>query len=349
MISCFIGGRIKKNDYANCWSRYRFDRKKSNKKLVTKSESKSQRLETGAGQNREASRQIRRVTWLGFAVNIGLSFFKVCAGYFGGSRAVLADGVHSLTDCLTDLMVIAGSFYWSKPPDETHPYGHQRFETVISITIGLVLLLAALGIGWEAIKTIPAEDQRGPHWIALLAAGVSVLIKEWLYRITAAVGKRVKSLALVANAWHHRLDSISSLPALAAVGVTFFSPGLAVVDHVGAVVVSVLIFYSAGRIVWSGLKELMDVGAPFETCKTIEAIALLDPGVHEVHGIRTRYMGSSLQVDLHCVVDGSLSVLQGHEIARGIRRKILEQGPDVLDVVVHIEPKEEALTEATCL
>ncbi|MCF8105498.1 MAG: cation diffusion facilitator family transporter [Desulfohalobiaceae bacterium] len=316
---------------------------------MTKSESKDKQPETEAIQNREAPEKVRRVTWLGFAVNIGLSFFKVGAGYFGGSRAVLADGVHSLTDCFTDLMVIAGSFYWSRPPDETHPYGHQRLETIISICIGLILLLAALGIGWEAIKTIAVEHHKGPHWIALLAAGVSVLIKEWLYRITAAVGKRVKSLALVANAWHHRLDSISSVPALAAVGVTFFFPALAVIDHIGAVVVSVLIFYSAGMIVWNGMKELMDVGAPYETCRKIEGIALQNPAVHDVHGIRTRYMGSSLQVDLHCVVDGSLSVLEGHAIARDIRRKILEQGPDVLEVVVHVEPKEEALSAETCL
>ncbi len=290
-------------------------------------------------------REIRKVTWVGFGLNIFLSIMKILAGVFGKSQAVLADGIHSLSDTSTDIAVIAGSYYWSRPPDSNHPYGHKRIETIVSIFIGVVLFAAGAGIGVEAMRTLRHTPTGPPGWIALAASIISIVCKEALYQWTTAAGKRVKSLALSANAWHHRLDAISSIPVFIAVGASIFWPSWNFIDTVGAFFVSLLILYAAFKILYAGFKELVDAGAPLELCERIRTIALQNPSVAQVHGIRTRYTGSSLQVDLHVVVDGGMTVYEGHQVAEDIETRILNDGPDVVDVLVHIEPLESAVRE----
>ncbi len=294
-------------------------------------------------------KRIRKVTWIGLIVNILLSFFKIIAGLYGKSQAVLADGIHSLSDTITDIAVIVGSYFWSKPPDSSHPYGHKRIETIVSIFIGVVLFAAGAGIGLKAVFTLHEKPSSPPEGVALLAAILSMICKEILYQWTAASGKRVKSLALSANAWHHRLDAISSIPVLIAVGISILWPAWNFIDHVGAAFVSLLILYASLKIVFTGLKELLDAGAPREICETIKKIALKNASVHQVHGIRTRYTGNSLQVDLHVVVDGSMTVYESHQVADDIEIRILNEGPDIVDVVVHIEPLESAVAEDQCI
>lgn len=294
-------------------------------------------------------RSVRRVTWWGFCVNIGLSVFKVAAGITGNSHAVVADGLHSLTDTVTDIAVIVGSYFWAKPADDMHPYGHRRIETTVSIFIGLVLFAAAFFIAWQAVSDIRGRQVNAPGMIALVAALVSIIMKEGLYRWTRRVGKKIHSVSLAANAWHHRLDAFSSIPVVIAVAVAIVYPPLYMLDQLAAIFVAALVFWASARIVVNGFKELVDEGAPRETCEKIRDIAMADKNVRHAYNIRTRYAGKHLQVDLHLAVEGNMSVFEGHRVAEDAKKRIMEKGPRVLDVVVHIEPVEAVSPEDACL
>ena len=285
---------------------------------------------------------VRKVTWIGLLTNIGLAGLKFAAGYFGRSQALIADAIHSLTDTTTDIAIIAGSHYWSRPPDESHPYGHRRLETLVTAFIGLMLVAAGIGIGWQAISSLHIQQASPPGWVALYAALTSIITKEILYRWTAAVGNKIKSPALAANAWHHRTDAISSLPVLIAVGGALLFPSWSFLDRVGAVVVSIFILHAAMKIIWPAVSELVDAGAPEEIQKKIANIAANTKGVREVHAVRTRYISSSIQIDMHVVVDGSVSVRDGHTIADNVENSIIYGLPEVVDVVVHVDPSEDS-------
>jgi cation diffusion facilitator family transporter len=286
---------------------------------------------------------VRRVTWVGLISNLFLVAIKFIAGIYGRSQALVADAIHSLTDLTTDIAVIAGSHYWSRPPDENHPYGHRRLETLVTVFIGVVLIAAGIGIGWKAISTLQEKHAAPPGWIAVFAALVSIGCKESIYRWTAITGRRVKSAALAANAWHHRTDAISSIPVLIAVTGARIAPTWSFLDNIGAVIVSIFILHASIKIIWPALGELIDVGAPTEICKTIEDIALKNEGVLQVHDIRTRYISSSIQVDLHIVVEGLITVREGHDIADDVKARIIDSIPEVLDVIVHVDPPERAI------
>lgn len=288
---------------------------------------------------------VRKVTWVGLFVNLFLAVLKFAAGVLGKSQALVADAIHSLTDLTTDAAVIAGSHYWERPPDDDHPYGHKRLETLVTAFIGIMLAAAGIGIGWKAISTLQHKTASAPGWIAVLAAFVSIVCKEAIYRWTARTGKRLKSTALAANAWHHRTDALSSLPVLIAVAGARLFPAWSFLDRVGAVVVSIFIIYASLKIIWPAISELIDAGVPADTRKKIREIAHKNENVQQVHDIRTRYISTSVQVDLHIVVQGSLTVRQGHDIADDVRRRIIAGIPEILDVVVHVDPPERALPE----
>ena len=300
-----------------------------------------------ASTSHDADREkiVRKVTWVGLWLNLFLAAIKFTAGIYGRSQALVADAIHSLTDLTTDIAVIAGSHYWSRPPDENHPYGHRRLETLVTVFIGVVLIAAGIGIGWKAISALQEKHASPPGWIAVAAALASIVCKESIYRWTAMTGRRVKSAALAANAWHHRTDAFSSIPVLIAVAGARVFPSWSFLDHLGAVVVSMFILHASIKIIWPGLSELIDVGAPKETRKKIRDIALKNEGVLQVHDIRTRYISSSIQVDLHIVVDGLITVRQGHDIADDVKARIIDRIPEVLDVIVHVDPPERAARE----
>jgi cation diffusion facilitator family transporter len=285
---------------------------------------------------------IRKVTWTGLGANLFLAAGKFAAGYWGKSQALIADAVHSLTDTVTDVAVIVGSHFWARPPDRCHPYGHRRLETLITVFIGAMLAAAGISIGWDALTHLQQDSGHRPGWIAAATAAVSIVSKEVLYRWTAAAGRRLKSSALAANAWHHRTDAISSIPVLVAVGGSILFPDWSFLDGLGAVVVSLFILQAAFRIIWPGVRELIDSGAPEAIQNDIDRIAGGIDGVLQVHDIRTRYISSSIQVDLHIVVEGSLSVRQGHSIADAVQHRLIEDLPDIIDVVIHVDPPESA-------
>jgi len=282
--------------------------------------------------------RIRRITWIGLVVNLGLSALKFAAGTLGHSRAVLADAVHSLSDCVTDAAVLVGTRFWSRPSDSDHPYGHGRIETVVTVGLGLSLAGVGLGIGYDAIVSLRERHATRPGVVALVAALVSIVAKEVLYRWTIRVGRQVHSSAVVANAWHHRSDALSSIPAVLAVGGAIVLPAWSFLDHVGAVAVCLLIVQAAYKIVRPAVGQLIDQGLPAsEVAGILEAVRGCK-GVEGPHDLRTRYTGSGVALDLHVEVDPTLTVVQGHDIAEDVRRTIFELFPDVIDVVVHVDP-----------
>jgi len=285
-----------------------------------------------------ASSRVSRVGWVGLFCNLLLAAAKATAGILGHSQAVLADALHSLTDSVTDIAVILGVRYWTAPADEDHPHGHGRIETLITVVIGLAIGAVAIGMGTQAIRGLRHGPEVAPSGVALVVALISIVVKEILYRWTARVGREVRSPALVANAWHHRSDAISSIPAAVAVAVTLIYPEWAMVDRVGAVVVCLLILQASWRILRPALDQLIDAGAPAADRRRIEELALQVDGVEAAHAVRTRFVGADLAVDLHVEVDGRLSVAEGHVIAVAVRRKLLEEGPNVNDALVQIEP-----------
>jgi len=295
-----------------------------------------------AGESLEAlasrNREVRRITVIGMVGNLGLAAVKMTAGALAGSQAVFADGVHSISDLATDIAVLVGMRFWSAPPDEKHPHGHGRIETLVTVFIGVALAGVALGLGYEAIATVRSEELRQPGWIAFWAAVASIVSKEVLYRWTRAVARRVRSSALEANAWHHRSDAMSSIPAAAAVAVAAVYPQWSFVDRVGAIVVTLLILQAAWKITWPALEQLIDAGASREQVQRIDDIVRATRGVMDVHALRTRSLGQGYQVDLHVLVDPDITVREGHTISEKVRLRLLELCVHVQDVVVHIEP-----------
>ncbi len=284
---------------------------------------------------------VSRITLVGLICNLGLAGLKLAAGILGSSAAVVADAVHSFSDTVTDVAILVGVRYWYRPPDRDHPYGHGRIETLVTAFIGLVLAAAALALAHDAARDLARGSMRTPGPLALAAALVSIAVKEALYRATRATGKRARSPALEANAWHHRTDALSSLPAALAVGAALIDPSLSFLDSIGAIAIAALVLIAAWRITAPALRQLSDQGAAPEVRAEIERLAFGHPGVREVHRVRTRFAGRSLLVDLHVLVDGELSVRRGHDIAGSVRARLLEEGPDVVDVVVHVEPFDE--------
>ncbi|MGI5863269.1 MAG: cation diffusion facilitator family transporter [Myxococcales bacterium] len=286
--------------------------------------------------------EIRRVTVVGMLLNVVLAGLKLVAGIVGNSQAVVADAVHSFSDLATDVAVLIGMRFWSAPADEEHPHGHGRIETMVAAIIGVALGAAGVGIGYQGIATIDEPHAEAPGMIALAAALLSIVSKEWLYRWTVGVGRKAKSQAVIANAWHHRSDALSSLPAAVAVGVAALWPALAIVDHIGAVLVAGFIVHAAWKITAPALGQLIDGGAPAPVRAEISSIALATPGVRLVHAVRTRYVGSGLHIDLHIQVDPEMSVREGHSISEEVKRRLIGDGPEVLDAIVHLEPYEPA-------
>ena len=283
--------------------------------------------------------RVRFAGWIGLIVNLVLSATKLGAGLIGHSHAVVADAIHSLSDIVTDIALILGVRYWSAPADERHPHGHRRFETLVTVFIGLVVAAAAVGIGWDAVASF-GRPSHPPSFIALAAALLSIGVKETLFHWTARVGKETGSPALVANAWHHRTDALSSVPVAIAVFIAMVDHRLAVVDQIGALVVAIFVLHAAFRIIRPALEELVDAGAPKAHRKELERLALEVEGVRAAHALRTRYIGSELAVDVHVEVDADLSVADGFAIARQVKRGLIIDGPNVADVVVQIEPHE---------
>ena len=288
----------------------------------------------------ENVRLIQRITFYSLIINLLLSAIKFVVGTIGSSQVVIADAVHSLSDSATDFAVLFGAKIWSAPPDKKHPYGHLRIETLITAIIGLTLVAVAVGIGYDALTTI--HTSRAEHltslWIAITGPIISIFTKEFLFRWNMRVGKRIKSSAVVANAWDHRSDVISSIAAVLAIGVILIDPRLSFIDNVGAIIVAVFILKVAWNILIPAISELIDSGASEKTQDQILEITTSVNNVKGAHAIRTRKTGNAICVDLHVLVDANMSVKDSHVITEEIQNKLVEKIPEIIDVVIHIEP-----------
>ena len=289
--------------------------------------------------NLQTVRTVQFVTTIGMLLNIVLVLAKAAGGLFFHSQALLADAVHSLSDLVTDLAVIFGVKYWSAPPDHSHPYGHDRIETLVSAFIGLALGAVAVGLAWDAIGTLCSSgEKKPPAEIAFVIAVFSIVSKEILFHWTRAKARAVHSSAMEANAWHHRSDAISSIPAAVAIAIAHFFPKLHFADPVGAIIVSVFILYAAWTIIRPTLQELSEAGVSKEEQAKIYRMAASLPGVIGAHALRTRNAGGAIWADIHIIVDPDMTVREGHDLSHKVRDLLVDSDLNIVDVVVHLEP-----------
>lgn len=289
-------------------------------------------------RKKDDSAEVRKVTWVGLGWNAALSVAKLVVGVVGNSQALVADAIHSASDFATDVAVIVGSHFWNSPPDAEHPYGHRRFETLVTIGIGLAVAAVGVGIGYKSVLALLAGEVSHPEMSVAIMALASILVKEGLFRYTRNAGRKIRSQALEANAWHHRSDSFSSIPVLVAVIFAILLPQMWFADSVGALIVAFFIMHSAIEIAAPGLHQLVDRGANPEILENLRNLALSHPKVISLHGLRSRYVGSDLHVDVHIVVDDQMTLKDAHDVAEEVEQRLIDSDENVVDALVHIDP-----------
>lgn len=288
-------------------------------------------------------RRIYRVTLVGFAVNLVLSLAKLAAGVFGRSGAMVADAVHSFSDLATDVVVIVFARISAKPRDDGHDYGHGKYETLATILISMALGVVGVGILVNSIGAVRSVLDGGvlprPGLVALVAAVLSIAAKEILYRYTVREGRAIDSPSVVANAWHHRSDALSSLGTLAGIGCAYFlGEKWRIADPIAALVVAVFIFKIAFDLIRTGLDELLERSLPDDVEQEILHIVTANPEVREPHNLRTRRIGASIAVELHVRVDGAMSVSRSHELTVDIERRLRARFGEGTMIAIHVEP-----------
>ncbi len=298
-------------------------------------------LTQAASDHQSRYRETRRVTLIGAAVDLLLGLAKIIGGYVAQSQALIADGVHSLSDLATDVLVLFAAKHANVEADEDHPYGHARIETAATVGLGILLLLIAAGICVDAvIKLLSPESLAIPAAWALAIAAVSVAAKEWIYRYTMRSARRLNSNLLRANAWHSRSDALSSVVVI--IGVGGAQLGFGYLDAIAALVVGAMIVKIGVELSWSSLRELVDTGLEPGELKDIRATILAVGGVKDLHELRTRRMGGKALVDVHIILeDPTLSVSEGHHISENVRSRLIRKIEDVEDVMVHIDPEDD--------
>ena len=284
----------------------------------------------------EAQAAGRRSTWVSVWVNIALTLGQVIAGIFSHSQGLIADGIHSLSDLLSDFVVLVAGHHSQKEADADHHYGHHRYENAASLVLGGLLLVVALGMIWAAVKKLEDPDEiPAVHQAALWVAVFALLAKEVLFRYMLAVANRIRSSMLVANAWHARSDALSSL--VVALGIIGNMFGYPLLDPIAALIVGLMVGKMGWEFGWNALNDLMDRAVSDEENGAIRATIAATPGIRGVHGLRTRKVGDFAIVDVHLEVDASITVLEGHAIAVEARRRVLKRH-QVLDVMTHLDP-----------
>lgn len=277
-----------------------------------------------------------RSTWVSVAVNLVLTTLQIAAGVMTKSQALIADGIHSLSDLVSDAVVLLATRESRKDADTDHPYGHHRYENGASLSLGLILLAVGAGMLWSAIVQLQSPQAVPPvHIAALWVALLTLVCKELLFRYMLAVAKRVKSSMLVANAWHARSDAASSLVVALGIGGSLLGYGF--LDTVASLIVGLMILRMGWRFGWDALSDLMDRAADETEVTAIRNTLLATPGVMNAHDIRTRKMGDLLLVDVHLEVEATLTVEQGHNIAVAARDNVLKRHR-VLNLMTHVDP-----------
>ncbi|HMS26136.1 MAG TPA: cation diffusion facilitator family transporter [Burkholderiaceae bacterium] len=277
-----------------------------------------------------------RSTWVSVWVNVFLSALQIAVGIVAKSQALIADGVHTLSDLVADFVVLFAGHHAKKDADEDHPYGHQRFETAASLVLGLLLLGVGVGMLWSAYEKLSApETVQKVHVLALWVAAAALIAKESLFRYMLKVAKRVKSSMLVANAWHARSDAASSL--VVGLGIIGNLAGYPILDPIAAAIVGFMVCKMGWEFAWDALHDLMDRAVDEIEVTAIRNTLMQTPGVHSVHDLHTRKMGDMIVVDAHIEVDADITVEAGHDIAVLAQKQVL-QNHRVIKMMTHIDP-----------
>lgn len=282
-----------------------------------------------------------RVSWITVAVNVILSAVKLAAGIFGNSSAMISDAFHSLSDVFSTFVVIVGVKLAAKEADHEHPYGHERLECAAAVILSVFLALAGIGIGISGIEKIAGgeyNDIAVPGILPIIAALLSITVKEWMYRYTRHAAVKLNSAALMADAWHHRSDSLSSIGAF--VGIAFARMGLPIMDPAASAVISVFIVKAAYDIFRDGLDKMVDKSCSPETEEAIRSAVLSVEGVSGINDLKTRLFGSKIYVDMEIAVNGNLKLFEAHSIAQEVHDLIESSYPECKHCMVHLDPCE---------
>ena len=282
------------------------------------------------------------VSIVSIVVNFILSAGKLLAGIVGKSNAMISDAVHSASDVVSTIVVIVGVKMAEKKADQEHPYGHERMECVASILLAMLLGIVGAGIGISGIQKILSDNYENlvvPGLLPLIAAIVSIVVKEWMFWYTRAAAKKVNSGALMADAWHHRSDALSSIGSF--IGILFARIGFPVMDPIASVVISICILKAAYDIFKDGINKMVDHSCDADTEDQIRSVALSISGVLGIDDLKTRLFGSKLYVDLEILADGELSLKKSHEIAEHVHTAIESNFPNCIHCMVHVNPAEK--------
>ena len=294
-------------------------------------------------KEKDREKSIYRVTLAGSAVNVVLLVFKFVAGFLGGSAAMIADAVHSLSDFITDVIVLLFVKLSAKPEDSDHDYGHGKYETLATSLIGLALMFVGIMILYNGVCSIASAIMGSPlpqpGMIALAAALVSIALKEWAYRFTVKVGRKCESQAVIANAWHHRSDALSSIGTAVGIGgAILLGEKWTVLDPIAAVVVSVFIIRTAWQLTKQSAGELLEQSLPADMEREIVDIVAREPMTSEVHHLRTRRIGSHIAIEMHLRMPGDISLYESHQHATNIEQKLRKRFGASTHIGLHVEP-----------
>jgi len=293
-------------------------------------------------------RAISRVTIVGAILDLVLGLAKLIAGNLAFSQALIADGIHSLSDVATDAMVLYAARHSNAGPDDEHPYGHGRFETIATVGLAVALILVAVGIAYAAIQRLfSPEPLPTPGVWALLVAVVSIAGKEWIYHYTMKVAKSQRSDMLRANAWHSRTDAFSSV--IVVIGVVGSMVGFNYFDALAAIGVALIIAHIGWGLGWNALKELVDTAVDQRQVDSLREHILDVDGVRDLHLLRTRNAGGQVLADVHVEIDADISISEGHHISEKVRSRLLNEIEGVTDVTVHIDPEDDQYESITTL
>ena len=291
----------------------------------------------------EREKKIYHVTLVGSAVNIVLIVLKFIAGAIGRSAAMTADAIHSLSDLVTDIIVLVFIRISGKPGDSDHSYGHGKFETMATLIVGLILLFVGLGVAYSGIISVIASlkghTPQPPGMLALIVAVISIILKEWTYRFTVSRGRSLDSPAVIANAWHHRSDAFSSIGTLAGIaGAMFLGERWRILDPVAAVIVSWFIIKTGYDIIRPCIDELLEKSLPPETAAEIAELIKSVPDVVGIHRLRTRRIGTYAAIDVHFRMKGSTTIDEAHQATRDIEDRLREEFGQETFITTHVEP-----------
>ena len=291
----------------------------------------------------QKEKTIFTVSILNGITNTALAILKVIIGFFGFSQALVADGVHSFSDVISDALVYFAAHASTRDPDAEHPYGHERIETIGTMVIAVILLLVAFSIGYEAILRLTTHTHPKPTLAVIITAVFSIVINEGLFYYNLKQGEKIESNLLISNAWHKRSDVFVSLIVL--LSVIGAKSGLYWLDPIGALIITALILKIAVEMLWQSGQELIDRAVSADTLLAIKNTISAVPGVYSIHELRTRLHGTSIFIDLHIIVDPFISVTEGHHIGDEVHSTLLKNIKNMRDVVVHIDGENDEASQ----